>query len=463
MLSLQSSKSCWRGNRAPQPAFQIRLGLDKLIMDGRQERPTIAVFGLGYVGCVTAACFAELGFRVVGVDVDARKVRAIEDGQSPFYEPGLEPMIGKHLKSGALTATLSTEEALRDADFAFVCVGTPSAPNGNLNLDYLRKVATDIAARLDGRSKPLTVVVRSTVFPGTCDEVVAPAIEPKATVVANPEFLREGSAVRDFMEPSLVVVGSHNRAAAERVAALYGSLPVRTSVVALRTAELIKYTCNTFHALKIAFANEIGTLSASLGLDGAEVMETVCKDTKLNISKAYMKPGFAFGGSCLPKDLRGLTYRARQLDLELPLLNSVLPSNELHITRAFQRVMETGARNIGVYGLSFKPDTDDLRESPGVALIERIIGKGCDVKIYDPYIQLDAIYGSNQAFLLNALPHIGRSMEKNLETVLAWAEVIVVTQEPNAESKKVLSNSPIPVINVAGTNQIGSVKFATAG
>src|SRR5664279_5665718 len=288
-------------------------------MDAKEVRPAIAVFGLGYVGCVTAACFAELGYRVVGVDVDARKVKAIQDGRSPFYEPGLEPLIAKHIASGLLSATLSTADALRDADFAFLCVGTPSAPNGNLN--YLRKVSIDIAAHLDGRSKPLTVVVRSTVFPGTCDETVAPSIEPKAVVVANPEFLREGCAVKDFMEPSLVVVGSHNRAAAERVAALYAGLPVETSVVALRTAELIKYTCNTFHALKIAFANEIGTLSASLGLDGAEVMDTVCKDTKLNISKAYMKPGFAFGGSCLPKDLRGLIYRARQLDLDLSLIH----------------------------------------------------------------------------------------------------------------------------------------------
>src|SRR5262249_1060489 len=241
--------------------------------------------------------------------------------------------------------------------------------------------------------------VRSTVFPGTCDEVVAPLIVPKATVVANPEFLREGTAVKDFMEPSLIVVGSHNRAAAERVAALYSALPLDASIVALRTAELIKYTCNAFHALKIAFANEIGTLASSLGLDGAEVMDTVCRDTKLNISKMYMKPGFAFGGSCLPKDLRGLTYRARQLDLELPLLGSVLPSNEAHIARAFRRIMETGARRIGVYGLSFKPNTDDLRESPGVALIERLIGKGRDVKVYDPHIQLDAIYGSNLNFL----------------------------------------------------------------
>ncbi len=286
-------------------------------MDANEGRPTIAVFGLGYVGCVTAACFAELGYRVVGVDVDARKVKAIQDGQSPFYEPGLEPLIAKYIAEGSLSATLSTADALRDADFAFLCVGTPSAPNGNLNLDYLRKVSVEIASHLDGRSKPLTVVVRSTVFPGTCDEVVAPAIEPKAVVVANPEFLREGSAVKDFMEPSLVVVGSHNRAAAMRVASLYAGLPVETSVVALRTAELIKYTCNTFHALKIAFANEIGTLSASLGLDGAEVMETVCRDTKLNVSAAYLKPGFAFGGSCLPKDLRALIYRARQLDLDL--------------------------------------------------------------------------------------------------------------------------------------------------
>jgi GDP-mannose 6-dehydrogenase len=415
------------------------------------EQATISVFGLGYVGCVTAACFAELGFRVIGIDVDERKVKAILEGRSPFFEPGLEPLVAKHLRSGLLSATTSTAEALRDADFAFLCVGTPSAANGNLNLDYLRRVSADIAGLLDSRSKPLTVVVRSTVFPGTCDEVVAPLIEPKGIVVANPEFLREGTAVKDFMEPSLVVVGSNNRAAAERVASLYDGLPVETSVVALRTAELIKYTCNTFHALKIAFANEIGTLSAGLGLDGAEVMDTVCRDTKLNISKAYMKPGFAFGGSCLPKDLRGLTYRARQLDLELPLLNSVLASNEAHMTRAFRRIMESGARRIGVYGLSFKPNTDDLRESPGVALIERLIGKGCDVKVYDPHIQLDAIYGQNLAFLLSSLPHIGRSMEKSLDGILGWAELIVVTQEPNAESGRILEQSTVPVINVSSS------------
>jgi GDP-mannose 6-dehydrogenase len=424
-------------------------------MDAKDWQPSIAVFGLGYVGCVTAACFAELGYRITGVDVDARKVRAIQAGQSPFYEPGLDLLIAKHRRSGLLSATLSTEEALRGADFAFLCVGTPSASNGNLSLDQLRKVAAEIGSHLDTCDQSLTVVVRSTVFPGTCDEVVAPLIEPHATVVANPEFLREGSAVKDFMEPSLVVVGSHNRTAALRVASLYAPLPVDTSVVTLRAAELIKYTCNTFHALKIAFANEIGTLASSLGLDGDEVMETVCRDTKLNISPAYLKPGFAFGGSCLPKDLRALNYRAQQLDLELPLLHAVLPSNEAHIARAFHRVMEFGYRKIGIYGLAFKPNTDDLRESPGVALIERLIGKGCDVKIYDPHVQLEAIHGSNEGFLWSSLPPIGRSIENSLQAILNWAQLIVITQEPTAEARQILAQCSLPIINVAGSD--GSV------
>jgi len=424
-------------------------------LDATPLKPTIAVFGLGYVGCVTAACFASLGFRVVGVDVDARKVRAVQEGKSPFYEPGLEPLLAEHLSTGLLTATLSTADALQEADYAFLCVGTPSAANGNLNVDQLRKVASEIAGHLNGRTKPLTVVVRSTIFPGTCDEIVSPALHSKADVVANPEFLREGSAVRDFMEPSVVVIGSNNRAAAERIAALYEGLPGQMSIVGLRTAELVKYTFNTFHALKIAFANEIGTLSAFLGLDGTEVMETLCLDTKLNISPAYMKPGFAFGGSCLPKDLRALNYRARRLDLDLPLLRSVLPSNEAHIERAFNRVMETGCRKIGIYGLAFKPNTDDLRESPSVALIERLIGKGCDVKIYDPHICLDAIYGSNRAFLLSSLPHIGRCMEDGLPRLLGWAELVVVTQKPKAEMRQTLMQSPAPVIDLVTFDDVG--------
>jgi GDP-mannose 6-dehydrogenase len=419
-----------------------------------EEAVSIAIFGLGYVGCVTAACFAELGFRVTGVDVDARKIKAVQDGQSPFYEPGLQLLIQSNLANGRLSATTSTADALREADFAFLCVGTPSIGNGNLNLDQLRRVTADIAAELPGRTRPLTVVVRSTVFPGTTDEIVTPLSEFDAPVaiVANPEFLREGTAVRDFMEPSLVVVGSHDAQAAQQVAALYASLPVQISVVALRTAELIKYGCNAFHALKIAFANEIGTVAMALGLEGEEVMRTICRDTKLNISSAYLKPGFAFGGSCLPKDLRALNYRARQLDIELPLLNSVLPSNEAHIQRAFHRVLETGYRKIGIYGLAFKSNTDDLRESPGVALIESLIGKGCEVRIYDPHIQLDAIYGSNQAFLLSALPHIGRCMEKSLEAVLTWADVIVTTQPTTPEVRETIDRHGVPFINVTSSD-----------
>ncbi len=267
-------------------------------------------------------------------------------------------------------------------------------------------------------------------------------------MVANPEFLREGSAVKDFMQPPLVVVGSHDPLAAKRVASLYAGLPVEISAVALQTAELIKYACNSFHALKITFANEIGTLAESLGLEGDEVLRTVCRDTKLNISPAYLKPGFAFGGSCLPKDLRALNYRARQLDLELPLLSSVLPSNEAHIVRAFRRILETEYRKIGVYGLAFKPNTDDLRESPGVALIERLIGKGREVRIYDPHIQVESIYGSNQAFLLNALPHIERCMEKNLQSILDWAELIVIAQQPTADVREAIARYPVPVIDV---------------
>ncbi len=422
-------------------------------MDEDKETVSIAIFGLGYVGCVTAACFAELGYRVIGVDVDARKIEAVMGGRSPFYEPGLEALIQSNVAINRLSATTSTAEALGKADFAFLCVGTPSIGNGNLNLEQLRQVTADIAAQLPGRTQPLTVVVRSTVFPGTCDEVVAPLCELDApvTVVANPEFLREGSAVRDFMEPSLVVVGSRDAQAAQRVASLYAALPVETSLVALRTAELIKYGCNAFHALKIAFANEIGTIATALGLEGEEVMGTICRDTKLNISSAYLKPGFAFGGSCLPKDLRALNYRTRQLDIELPLLNSVLPSNEMHIQRAFRRVLETGYRKIGIYGLAFKSNTDDLRESPGVALIESLIGKGRDVKIYDPHIQLDAIYGSNLAFLLSALPHIGRCMEKSLEAVLDWAEVIVTTQQTTPTIKEIIDGHGLPLINLTNS------------
>src|SRR5580658_1664816 len=299
------------------------------------EPSRVAVLGLGYVGCVTAACLAASGHHVCGADRDQHKVDSVRAGQAPFYEPGLEDLVKEGRASGRLTATTVTAEALEDADVALLCVGTPSERNGNLGLDQLRRATQDVAAACQARSKPLVVAVRSTVFPGTCEQVVMPLTSgiEAIRVVSNPEFLREGVAVKDFMEPALVVVGGNDSAAMQRVASLYAGLDVEPCLVALRTAEMIKYACNAFHAVKIAFANEIGALAARLDVDGLEAMNTLCQDRKLNVSAAYLKPGFAFGGSCLPKDLRALTYRAARLDLKLPLLDSVLTSNDEHLRR----------------------------------------------------------------------------------------------------------------------------------
>src|SRR5581483_1519111 len=292
------------------------------------------------------------------VDRDEHKVKSVLSGRAPFYEPGLEELVKENASAGRLGATTSLTDAIAQADIALICVGTPSEKNGNLGLEQLRRVVSEIAATLGKRSKPLIVAIRSTVFPGTCEEVVIPQFSSGVEVVSNPEFLREGVAVRDFVEPSLVVVGGTNRAAVERVASIYEPLGVKPCLVSLRTAEMIKYACNAFHALKIAFANEIGTLSSNLGVDAREVMGTVCEDVKLNASAAYLKPGFAFGGSCLPKDLRALVYRAGRMDLNLPLLESVLPSNDHHLTRAISAVLDLPAKRIGVVGLAFKENTD---------------------------------------------------------------------------------------------------------
>ena len=412
----------------------------------------IAVLGLGYVGCVTATCLAELGHRVIGVDKDEHKVNNVLNGQAPFYEPGLEELVKTNVAAGRLSATTSAEDGVRDADVALICVGTPSERNGNLGLDQLRRVVASLAQLAAGRTKPLIVAIRSTVFPGTSEEVVIPAFDGNAAVrvVSNPEFLREGAAMKDFMEPSLVVVGGQDRDAVRRVADLYAPLGVDACQVSLRTAEMIKYACNAFHAVKISFANEIGALAGKLGIDAREVMDTLCRDTKLNVSAAYLKPGFAFGGSCLPKDLRALTYRASRLDLNLPLLESALPSNEQHLKRAIDRVLDLPAGRIGVIGLAFKEDTDDLRESPVVALLEQLIGKGRDLRVYDPQIRLDAIYGANRTFLLDSIPHIGRLLDNRLEETLGWAQYLVVAQKQSGEIAARIRASGLPVIDLMG-------------
>jgi GDP-mannose 6-dehydrogenase len=408
----------------------------------------IAVLGLGYVGCVTAAGLASLGHRVLGIDRDKYKVDQVTAGRAPFYEPGLENLVREGVNSGRLSASTSADE-IADADIALICVGTPSEKNGNLGLGQLRRAIEEIAAEIPRRLKPLVVAIRSTVFPGTCEELALPAFRdfPLVQVVSNPEFLREGSAVKDFLEPSLVVVGGDDGEAVRSVANVYAAVCARPALMSLRAAEMIKYASNGFHAVKISFANEIGALSDKLGIDAQVVMHTLCEDVKLNISPAYLKPGFAFGGSCLPKDLRALIYRVGRLDLKLPLLESALTSNEQHLKRAIDAVLDLSAERIGVIGLAFKENTDDLRESPVVTLLEQLIGKGRDVRVFDPHIRLDAIYGSNRNFILETIPHIGRLLT-SLGSILGWADHLVVAQRQDSETMERIRDSGIPVLRL---------------
>lgn len=415
----------------------------------------VAVFGMGYVGCVTAACLAKLGFRVTGVDKDAHKIQNVLDGKAPFYEPGLEPIIQECVAAGLLTATADIDAAIDDADIALLCVGTPSARNGNLSTEQLERASAEISAARarqtpEARAKRLIVAVRSTVFPGTCEDVVASALgaDSNTVIVANPEFLREGTAVKDFIIPSLVVVGGEDPTAVRTVASLYDSLGFPACEVSLRTAEAIKYGCNAFHAVKITFANELGSLCASLGVSATEVMETLCRDEKLNISTAYLRPGFAFGGSCLPKDLRALVYRAGRLDLSLPMLESVLPSNERHLDRAVQAVLDMKKERIGIFGIAFKENTDDLRESPVVTMIERLYGKGRKLFVFDPHIKLDEIYGSNRSFVFAAVPHIGKLVSNSIDAMLAESEMVIITQKPDEAVAEKLRNSGLPLVDL---------------
>ncbi len=425
-------------------------------MTGMEERNTgqhIAILGLGYVGCVSAACLADMGHKVTGIDRDGNKIANIMNGVAPFFEPGLEALVKGNVAAKRLSATQDIQ-AIKEADVALVCVGTPSQRNGNLGLEQLGRVLEEIASTVAARSKPLVLAIRSTVFPGTCEEFVMPVFRqhPQVKVVSNPEFLREGTAIRDFVEPSLIVVGGQDQDAVERVSSLYAPLKVATCKVSLRTAEMIKYACNAFHAVKIAFANEIGSLSARMEVDPTEVMETLCQDTKLNVSSAYLKPGFAFGGSCLPKDLRALTFRANRVDLKLPLLEAAIPSNQQHLHRSIEAVMELPQARLGLIGLSFKENTDDLRESPLVSLLEYLIGKGRDVRVFDPHIQLDAIYGSNRNFILQQIPHIGRLLDSSIDQTIAWASHLVIGQKLSTQTAAKVAASGLPVIDLVSSS-----------
>jgi GDP-mannose 6-dehydrogenase len=433
---------------------------------GTVEPAKITIFGLGYVGCVTAACLADLGHQVTGVDTDPHKVRSVNEGRAPFSEPGLAELVAANVSAGRLRAVADAAQGLADADLAMLCVGTPSEPNGSPSLEQLHRVTLQIAACAPRLKKPLIVAVRSTVPPGTCEQLVMPAFAgfPRIQVVSNPEFLREGAAVRDFREPSLVVVGGDNLDTVQRVGNIYQGLSeglgAEICLVSLRTAEMIKYACNAFHAVKVSFANEVGSLSVALGVDPHQVMETLCRDRKLNTSAAYLKPGFAFGGSCLPKDLRAIEFQARKMDLHIPLLEAVLESNRAYLDRAIEAVLALPSQRLAIAGLSFKENTDDLRESPVIPLIEQLIGKGRDVRVWDPHIRLAGIYGSNLRYLLDKLPHIGQRMEESLDALLQWAEHVVVTQKLSPDAAAMLSASGVQVLDLAAGPAPRSVEAA---
>jgi GDP-mannose 6-dehydrogenase len=405
----------------------------------------ISVFGLGYVGCVSAACLANDGHTVVGVDVDTRKVLAIEAGRAPFFEPGLDDLLGAARHHRRLTTTTNEVEAVNATDLALICVGTPSARTGETQLAALRSVMASIGAALRNRRSPFAVVLRSTVLPHTVEGELVPLLERAAgkslgeelEFCYNPEFLREGTAIRDFYEAPMVVAGHNGGWTREVLAQLYAQVHAPIVHTDVGTACLVKYACNAFHALKVSFANEIGQLSESLNVDGRRVMEILCMDTKLNISPMYLKPGFAFGGSCLPKDLRAVVAEVRRRGLPSPVIQGILPSNRAHLELCIDCVLSTSERNIGLFGLTFKEGTDDLRESPAVQLAETLIGKGIHLTIYEPAISDEAIHGANRDFLETNIPHIWKLLTSDLGEVLR-KNVIVLLKRVNDSEREAL-------------------------
>ncbi len=403
----------------------------------------VSVFGLGYVGTVSAGCLANDGHEVLGVDPFPTKVDLINKGQSPIIEADIGEIIASNAKSGRLRATDDQAKAIRETELSFVCVGTPSQSNGNLDLSYIRRVCEQIGQALKVKSARHTVVIRSTILPGTMHKMVIPVLEEfsgkKAGtdfgVCHNPEFLREGSAVKDFNAPPKTVIGELDKASGDILAVLYQKLDAPLIRTDLETAEMVKYVDNSWHALKIGFANEIGNLCKAFSIDAHAVMNIFCQDKKLNISPAYLLPGFAFGGSCLPKDLRALSYQAKMHDLELPIVTSILPSNEMQVNRGLQLIIDKGHKNVGILGFSFKAGTDDLRESPMIEVIERLLGKGYDLRIYDKNVNIASLVGANRDFILNRIPHISKLMVNDIDAVLAHAKTVVIgNKDPDFQS-----------------------------
>jgi len=394
----------------------------------------ISIFGLGYVGAVSLACLARDGHDVIGVDIDSNKLDLIREGKTPVVEEGMVDLMKSVVANGRVTVTTDTLHAVMNSDISLVCVGTPSAANGSQDQGAVLRLAESMALAIREKSVPHVVVFRSTLVPGTVEDVLRPIIEAGSGkkdgegfhLCFQPEFLREGSSIRDYDKPPFTVVGANHDYPIDRLKELFGHLPCNFLNTSVRSAEMMKYCCNNFHALKITFANETARLCEALGVNPFEVMELVCQDKQLNISPAYLKPGFAFGGSCLPKDLRATTYLAKKYDVEIPMLAGIMQSNRNHVDLAVQKILETGKRKIGFIGLSFKTGTDDLRESPLVSLAEQLLGKGMLLSIYDPEVHLSRLLGANKSFIERHVPHIGELLKPEIEQVVAESEVLVI-------------------------------------
>ncbi len=394
----------------------------------------ISVFGMGYVGCVSAVCFADMQHEVIGVDVNLQKLDLIKGGQSPIIEPGLDELLAQVIKSGHLQVTDSADFAIKNSDVSMICVGTPSLPNGSLDTHFLLRVMEQIGASLRAIGHYHVVTIRSTLLPGVAKEVIIPLLEQVSGktvgedfgVVVNPEFLRESSAIDDFRNPPFTLVGQFDQRSGDVLAQAYDLIARPVFRTGPDAASMIKYASNNFHALKVAFANEIGAICNQLDIDSQQVMNVFCEDRSLNISKTYLRPGFAFGGSCLPKDVRALNYAAKHRDIHTPLLNSILPSNDDHIQRAIDTVLLRGNRNVVMLGLSFKPGTDDLRESPLVRVAETLIGKGYKLKIYDEEVITSNLVGKNKEYIERMLPHINDLLTNDIETALQDAETVII-------------------------------------
>jgi GDP-mannose 6-dehydrogenase len=419
----------------------------------------ISIFGLGYVGAVSLACLARDGHHVVGVDVDPAKLELIAAGKTPVVEEGMVELMAKVVGSGQVRVTADALQAVHDTELSLICVGTPSAPNGSQDQSAVLRLAEQLGAALRALQRPHVFVFRSTLAPGSVEEVLVPILERASGkcegrdfhVCFQPEFLREGSSIRDYDQPPFTIVGAHRPEPVARLRTLFGHLPCDFHSTSIRTAETVKYGCNNFHALKITFANETARLCEALGVDAFEVMDLLCRDTQLNISRAYLRPGFAFGGSCLPKDLRATLHLAKLHDVELPMHAAILASNRTHVEHAIAKVLGTGRRRVGMIGLAFKTGTDDLRESPLVAVAEHLIGKGLSLLVYDPEVHLSSLLGANRRFIEDRLPHIGALVRSDLAAVVAQSEVLLIgsSDKRTLEAVRRLATADHVVVDLA--------------